>query len=83
MLGLLLHDHLTSKLAGSLTATGVCAAVWLQLPCPEGYFCRQGSTEPDRCPPGIRCLPSTEVPDNAQTGGGKACEPVAAQCQLS
>lgn len=39
-----------------------CPNTTTVLPCPRGYFCRQGSTKPERCPPGAVCLSRTEVP---------------------
>ncbi|GAB4817511.1 hypothetical protein N2152v2_004557 [Parachlorella kessleri] len=41
---------------------------WSVLMCTEGHFCRQGGTEPDRCPPGVHCPLGTDIPENGTTG---------------
>lgn len=36
--------------------------------CPQGRFCRQGTSSPERCPPGALCGPGTDVPINNYGG---------------
>lgn len=56
---------------GSIYCDGgsFCPNTTARLPCPAGHFCRQGSSEPERCPPGAFCPPQTEFVENNLTGG--------------
>lgn len=36
--------------------------------CPSRHFCRQGTTAPERCPPGAVCPRGTEIFDDNFTG---------------
>lgn len=56
--------------SGSIYCNGghFCPNTTAMLSCPPGHFCRQGSTEPDRCPPGVACPAFTEIPENNLNG---------------
>lgn len=57
--------------SGSLYCDGgsFCPNTTTRLDCPRSHFCRQGTVEPARCPPGVSCPPTTEIPDSNYTGG--------------
>lgn len=55
---------------GSIYCDGgwFCPNSTARLECTAGHFCRQGSPEPERCPPGAACPPRTEFVENNLTG---------------
>lgn len=56
--------------SGNLYCEGryYCPNTTARVLCPRGYFCKQGSTLPEHCPPGSLCPPGTEVPLNNYGG---------------
>lgn len=40
----------------------------MQMPCPEGHYCKRGSTKPTRCPPLMTCPEQSEVPSDNYAG---------------
>lgn len=50
--------------SGNLYCDGgwYCPNTTSKIRCPRGHFCRQGSIQPERCPPGSRCPELTDVP---------------------
>lgn len=59
-----------SEGTGSVYCRGgsYCPTTLRSVPCPARHFCRQGTTEPEACPPGAVCPPGTEIFDDNFTG---------------
>lgn len=56
--------------SGSIYCEGgsFCTNTTTALECPRRHFCRQGTTAPERCPPGAPCPAGTEFVDGNLTG---------------
>ncbi|KAK9815422.1 hypothetical protein WJX72_003407 [[Myrmecia] bisecta] len=56
--------------SGNLYCDGgtYCPNSTFQFPCPEGYYCKRGSSSMQRCPPLMKCGARAEIPDENYSG---------------